>query len=173
MYCTICVAELRVDAQTNGLVTPQTQAESSIAASSIGTRPNIIHIIIDDIGYDDFSSYGSLYYKTPHIDALAKEGTILTNFYAPHGTCTPTRAAIMTGRYSPRVNDKTGLGVLFPTNTNGLDSSKEITFTRQLQKVGYATALVGKWHLGHLPKFLPLAHGFDSYVGIPYPNDHG
>ena len=80
LYCTICVAELRVDAQTNGLVTPQTQAESSIAASSIGTRPNIIHIIIYDIGYDDFSSYGSLYYKTQHIDALAKEGTRLTNF---------------------------------------------------------------------------------------------
>ena len=160
----MCLAQLRAGAQTNTQVSPQT---------SIGARPNIIHIIIDDIGYDDFSSYGSLYYKTPHIDALAKEGTRLTNFYAPHGTCTPTRAAIMTGRYSPRINDRTGLGVLFPSNTNGLDSSKEITFTKQLQKVGYATALVGKWHLGHLPQFLPLAHGFDSYVGIPYPNDHG
>ena len=160
----MCLAQLRAVAQTNAQVSTQ---------SSIGARPNIIHIIIDDIGYDDFSSYGSLYFKTPHIDALAKEGTRLTNFYAPHGTCTPTRAAIMTGRYSPRVNDRTGLGVLFPSNTNGLDSSKEITFARQLQKVGYATALVGKWHLGHLPKFLPPAHGFDSYVGIPYPNDHG
>jgi arylsulfatase A-like enzyme len=160
----MCLAQLRAVAQTNTQVSSQ---------SSIGARPNIIHIIIDDIGYDDFSSYGSLYYKTPHIDALAKEGTRLTNFYAPHGTCTPTRAAIMTGRYSPRVNDRTGLGVLFPTDTKGLDSSKEITFARQLQKVGYATALVGKWHLGHLPKFLPPAHGFDSYLGIPYPNDHG
>ena len=92
----MCLVELRVNAQTNALVSPQTQA-----ASSIGARPNIIHIIIDDIGYDDFSSYGSLYYKTPHIDALAKEGTILTNFYAPHGTCTPTRAAMATGRASP------------------------------------------------------------------------
>ena len=164
LCCTMCLAQLRAVAQTNTQVSSQ---------SSIGARPNIIHIIIDDIGYDDFSSYGSLYYKTPHIDALAKEGTRLTNFYAPHGTCTPTRAAIMTGRYSPRVNDRTGLGVLFPTDTKGLDSSKEITFARQLQKVGYATALVGKWHLGHLPKFLPPAHGFDSYVGIPYPNDHG
>ena len=164
LCCTMCLAQLRAVAQTNTQVSSQ---------SSIGARPNIIHIIIDDIGYDDFSSYGSLYYKTPHIDALAKEGTRLTNFYAPHGTCTPTRAAIMTGRYSPRVNDRTGLGVLFPTDTKGLDSSKEITFARQLQKVGYATALVGKWHLGHLPKFLPPAHGFDSYLGIPYPNDHG
>jgi len=164
LFCAMCLAQLHVGAQTN---------LQSISQTSIGVRPNIIHIIIDDIGYDDFSSYGSLYYKTPHIDALAKEGTRLTNFYAPHGTCTPTRAAIMTGRYSPRINDRTGLGVLFPSNTNGLDSSKEITFTKQLQKVGYATALVGKWHLGHLPQFLPLAHGFDSYVGIPYPNDHG
>jgi arylsulfatase A-like enzyme len=164
----MCLVQLSINAQTNAPITPQ-----MLTATSIGARPNIIHIIIDDIGYDDFSSYGSLYYKTPHIDALAKEGTRLTNFYAPHGTCTPTRAAIMTGRYSPRVNDRTGLGVLFPSNTNGLDSSKEITFTKQLQKVGYATALVGKWHLGHLPKFLPPAHGFDSYVGIPYPNDHG
>jgi arylsulfatase A-like enzyme len=168
MWHAICLVQLRVDAQSNAPITPQTHTAKSISA-----RPNIIHIIIDDIGYDDFSSYGSLYYKTPHIDALAKEGTILTNFYAPHGTCTPTRAAIMTGRYSPRVNDRTGLGVLFPTDTKGLDSSREITFTKQLQKVGYATALVGKWHLGHLPKFLPPAHGFDSYVGIPYPNDHG
>jgi arylsulfatase A-like enzyme len=164
----MCLVQLSINAQTNAPITPQ-----MLTATSIGARPNIIHIIIDDIGYDDFSSYGSRYYKTPHIDALAKEGTRLTNFYAPHGTCTPTRAAIMTGRYSPRINDRTGLGVLFPSNTNGLDSSKEITFTKQLQKVGYATALVGKWHLGHLPQFLPLAHGFDSYVGIPYPNDHG
>lgn len=160
LLCAIYLVQLSANAQT-------------YQATSIGARPNIIHIIIDDIGYDDFSIYGSLYYQTPHIDALAKEGTRLTNFYAPHGTCTPTRAAIMTGRYSPRINDRIGLGVLFPSNTNGLDSSKEITFTKQLQKVGYATALVGKWHLGHLPKFLPPAHGFDSYVGIPYPNDHG
>ena len=168
LWCALCLVQLRADAQTNAPITAQT-----LTTTINGLRPNIIHIIIDDIGYDDFSSYGSVYYKTPHIDALAKEGTRLTNFYAPHGTCTPTRAAIMTGRYSPRVNDRTGLGVLFPTNTNGLDSSKEITFTKQLQKVGYATALIGKWHLGHLPQFLPPAHGFDSYVGIPYPNDHG
>ncbi|NCW13413.1 MAG: hypothetical protein EBV82_09715 [Chitinophagia bacterium] len=127
LWCAICLVQLRADAQTNAPITAQT-----LTTTINGLRPNIIHIIIDDIGYDDFSSYGSVYYKTPHIDALAKEGTRLTNFYAPHGTCTPTRAAIMTGRYSPRVNDRTGLGVLFPTNTNGLDSSKEITFTKQL-----------------------------------------
>lgn len=150
------------------------QANTQTYAQTIAnSRPNILHIIIDDIGYDDFSSYGSKYYQTPNIDAIAKQGIRLTNFYAPHGTCTPTRAAIMTGRYSPRVNDRTGLNVLFPTDTKGLDSSKEICFTKQLQKAGYATALVGKWHLGHLPAFLPPAHGFDQYIGIPYPNDHG
>jgi arylsulfatase A-like enzyme len=136
-------------------------------------RPNIIHIIGDDIGYDDFSSFGSKYYHTPNIDKLGKEGVKITNFYAPHSTCTPSRAAFMTGRYAPRVNDRTGLGVLFPSDNIGLDSSKEITFTKQLKKLNYKTALFGKWHLGHLPQFLPAAHGFDEYLGIPYPNDHG
>ncbi len=136
-------------------------------------KPNIIHIIGDDIGWDDYSSFGSSYYQTPNIDQLAKEGVKLTNFYAPHSTCTPSRAACMTGRVAPRVNDRTGLGVLFPTATNGLDSAKEITFTKILQQHQYKTALFGKWHLGHLPQFLPAAHGFDEYLGIPYPNDHG
>ncbi len=136
-------------------------------------RPNIIHIVGDDIGWDDYSSFGSRYYSTPNIDRLAKEGVRLVNFYAPHSTCTPSRAAFMTGRVSPRVNDRTGLGVLFPTNTNGLDSSKEIAFTRILKQQQYKTALFGKWHLGHLPQFLPAAHGFDEFLGIPYPNDHG
>jgi arylsulfatase A-like enzyme len=136
-------------------------------------RPNIIHIVGDDIGWDDYASFGSTYYKTPQIDRLASEGVRLTNFYAPHSTCTPSRAAFITGRVAPRVNDRTGLGVLFPTATNGLDSAKEITFVKILQQQHYKTALFGKWHLGHLTKFLPVAHGFDEYLGIPYPNDHG
>lgn len=136
-------------------------------------KPNIIHIVGDDIGWDDYSSFGSTYYHTPQIDRLASEGVKLTNFYAPHSTCTPSRAAFMTGRVAPRVNDRTGLGVLFPTATNGLDSAKEITFVKILQQHQYKTALFGKWHLGHLPQFLPAAHGFDEYLGIPYPNDHG
>ena len=136
-------------------------------------KPNIIHIVGDDVGWDDLSSFGSTYYKTPNIDKLASECVRLTNFYAPHSTCTPSRAAFMTGRYSPRINDGNPLGVLFPSDTRGLDSAKEITFTKILQQNNYKTALFGKWHLGHLPQFLPLAHGFDVFLGIPYPNDHG
>jgi arylsulfatase A-like enzyme len=135
--------------------------------------PNIVHIIADDIGWDDFSAYGSRNYNTPHIDRLSKGGVLLTNYYAPHSTCTPTRAALLTGRYAPRVNNGTGLGVLFPSDTIGLDPKKETSFTVELKKKGYATALFGKWHLGHLQRFLPPAHGFDEFLGIPYPNDHG
>ncbi|BDD11445.1 arylsulfatase (plasmid) [Fulvitalea axinellae] len=135
-------------------------------------KPNIIHIMADDVGYDDIGIFGAKDIKTPNIDALAKKGKVFTNFYAPHGTCTPTRAAVLTGRYAPRVNDRQGLQVLFPTANTGLDP-KEITVTELLQKEGYATALYGKWHLGHLPQYLPTSQGFDLFLGIPYPNDHG
>lgn len=136
-------------------------------------KPNIIHILADDVGYDDIGCFGSKDIKTPNIDRMASDGMRFTDFYAPHGTCTPTRAAILTGRYAPRVNDGTGLPVLFPDSEIGLDTDKEITITELLQEQGYATALIGKWHLGHLPQFLPLQHGFDYFLGIPYPNDHG
>jgi arylsulfatase A-like enzyme len=104
---------------------------------------------------------------------MAARGMRFTDFYAPHGTCTPTRAAILTGRYAPRVNNGTGLPVLFPDSEIGLDTDLEITVTELLKEQGYATALIGKWHLGHLPQFLPGEHGFDYFLGIPYPNDHG
>ena len=136
-------------------------------------KPNIIHILADDVGYDDLSCYGSLDIETPNLDAMAASGMLFTNFYAPHGTCTPSRAAILTGRYAPRVNDGTGLPVLFPDSRIGLDTEKEITITELLKEQGYNTALVGKWHLGHLPQYLPGEHGFDYFLGIPYPNDHG
>lgn len=136
-------------------------------------KPNIIHIIGDDIGYDDIGCFGSADIKTPNLDRMAAEGMKFTDFYAPHGTCTPTRAAILTGRYAPRVNNGTGLPVLFPDSEIGLDTELEITVTELLQEQGYTTALIGKWHLGHLPEFLPGEHGFDYFLGIPYPNDHG
>ncbi len=136
-------------------------------------KPNIIHILADDVGYDDIGCYGSKDIKTPNLDRMAAEGMIFTDFYAPHGTCTPTRAAILTGRYAPRVNNGTGLPVLFPDSEIGLDTELEITITELLKEQGYSTALIGKWHLGHLPEFLPGEHGFDYFLGIPYPNDHG
>lgn len=137
------------------------------------TPPNIIHIIADDVGYDDIGCFGAKDIKTPYLDKLAAEGMKLTQFYAPHGTCTPSRAALMTGKYVARLNNGKGMRVLFPTDTTGLDGKTETTLAQILKKQGYTTGLFGKWHLGHLPKFLPPVHGFDSYLGIPYPNDMG
>jgi arylsulfatase A-like enzyme len=146
---------------------------TQILSAQVENKPNIIHIIADDVGYDDLSCYGSKDIKTPNLDDMAARGMRFTEFYAPHGTCTPTRAAILTGRYAPRVNNGTGLPVLFPDSEIGLDTDLEITVTELLKEQGYATALIGKWHLGHLPQFLPGEHGFDYFLGIPYPNDHG
>jgi arylsulfatase A len=134
-------------------------------------KVNIIHIIGDDVGYDDLSCFGSKDIRTPNLDALAKEGVRLTSFYAPAGTCTPSRAALLTGRYACRVQGCER--VLFPNDKMGIDASKEITIATLLRQQGYATALVGKWHLGCTPEHLPTNHGFDRYLGIPYPNDHG
>lgn len=135
--------------------------------------PNIIHIVMDDVGYDDLSCFGAKDIKTPNIDALAAQGMKFTDFYAPHGTSTPSRAALLTGRYSPRVNQGQGLYVLFPHSTTGLEDEDEVCIAEILKKQGYTTGLFGKWHLGHLPQYLPVVHGFDEFVGIPYPNDHG
>ena len=136
-------------------------------------RPNIIHIVMDDVGYDDLSCFGSPDIKTPNIDALAKQGIKFTDFYAPHGTSTPSRASLLTGRYAPRVNQGKGLAVLFPHSSTGLEDEEEVCLAEILKEQGYKTGLFGKWHLGHLPQYLPVVHGFDEFVGIPYPNDHG
>ncbi|MBM3222015.1 MAG: sulfatase [Candidatus Rokubacteria bacterium] len=131
--------------------------------------PNIVHVLADDVAWDDFSCYGSHDLVTPNIDRIASEGMRFTDFYAPSSTCTPSRAAILTGCYAQRV----GLPqVLFPNSEVGL-AEGEVTIAELLKGRGYATALVGKWHLGHLPQFLPTRHGFDLFFGLPYPNDHG
>jgi arylsulfatase A-like enzyme len=140
------------------------------AADAPGARPpNIVHIIGDDVGYDDLSCYGAPKIKTPNLDRLAAQGMRFTSFYAPSAICTPTRAALMTGCYAQRVGLQR---VLFPNDNIGLSDS-EITIAELLKTRGYATECIGKWHLGHAPQFLPTRHGFDSYLGIPYPNDHG
>lgn len=131
--------------------------------------PNIIHIVGDDIGFDDFSCFGSKVIATPHIDKIAKNGMKLTSFYAPHPYCTPSRAAILTGCYAQRVGCPK---VLFPNDKSGLHAS-ELTIANLLRRLGYRTGLIGKWHLGHLPQFQPTRFGFDLFFGIPYPNDHG
>jgi arylsulfatase A len=131
--------------------------------------PNIVFMLADDVGYDDIGCYGAKKIKTPNVDKLAKQGMRFTSYYAPHAVCTPTRAALMTGCYAQRV----GLpAVLYPQDNIGLNDS-ELTLAEMLKESGYSTAIIGKWHLGHLPQFLPTRHGFDYWFGLPYPNDHG
>ncbi|MFC4992434.1 sulfatase [Rubritalea tangerina] len=131
-------------------------------------KPNIILIFTDDQGYNDLSCFGSTTIKTPHIDTLAKEGTKLTSFYSPSPVCTPSRAGLLTGCYPKRVGLEKG--VLFPYSKRGLHP-EEVTIAEVLRSAGYATACIGKWHLGHHPPFLPTQQGFDYYYGIPYSND--
>ncbi|MBT3200423.1 MAG: sulfatase-like hydrolase/transferase [Phycisphaerales bacterium] len=143
-----------------------TQGMPALAADAKG-KPNFIIIFIDDQGYQDLGCFGSPNIKTPNIDKMAKDGMRFTDFYSAASVCTPSRAALMTGCYPERVGN---LGVLFPRNNTGLNP-EETTIAKMLKASGYATACVGKWHLGHLKEFLPTSHGFDSYYGIPYSND--
>jgi arylsulfatase A-like enzyme len=133
--------------------------------------PNIIVIFCDDLGYGDPGCYGHPTIRTPNIDRLAVEGQRWTSFYAAASVCTPSRAGLLTGRLPVRsgmASDRRR--VLFPDSEGGLPQS-EITIAELLRDRGYATACIGKWHLGHLPEHLPLNHGFDHYFGIPYSND--
>ena len=134
-------------------------------------KPNIIVIFADDMGYGDVGVFGHPTIKTPNLDRLAYEGQKWTNFYVAAPVCTPSRAGLMTGRLPIRsgmCSDQHR--VLFPDSKGGLPES-EITIASALKKADYSTAMIGKWHLGHLPAFDPNAHGFDYYFGIPYSND--
>ena len=137
-------------------------------------RPNIILINCDDLGYGDVGCYGSKVNKTPAIDRLAAEGMRFTDFYMVSPVCSPSRGGMMTGCIPPRIGfgEFNGCGVLFPGHAEGLNPS-EITVAKLLKQQGYATALVGKWHCGDQPEFLPTNHGFDTYFGIPFSNDMG
>jgi arylsulfatase A len=136
--------------------------------------PNIVLVNCDDVGYGDLGCYGSRDNDTPHLDRLAAEGTRFTDFYMASPVCSPSRGALLTGCYPPRIGfghfDR--LPVLFPGQRYGLDPA-ESTISSVLSDAGYATACVGKWHCGDQPPFLPTRHGFDSYFGIPYSNDMG
>src|SRR6516165_2864895 len=138
------------------------------AASEAATKPNFIVINIDDLGYADIAPFGSNN-RTPNLDRVAKEGRKLTCHYAAP-VCSPSRASLMTGCYPKRVLPIPH--VLFPGNDVGL-SPKEVTVAEVLKAEGYATAIVGKWHLGDQPEFLPNKQGFNLHFGLPYSNDMG
>lgn len=136
-------------------------------ATGAATRPpNIVMILCDDLGYGDVGSYGSAI-RTPNLDRMAADGIRFTNFLTANPVCSPSRAALLTGRYPTRVGVPR---VLFPKDSEGLPDT-EVTLAQALKARGYKSMCVGKWHLGHLPQFLPTNRGFDAYFGIPYSND--
>lgn len=136
--------------------------------------PNVILINCDDLGYGDLGCCGSTENSTPFLDSMAAEGVRFTDFYMASPVCSPSRGAMMTGCYPPRIGFGSfdGRGVLFPGSAEGLNPEEE-TIAGRLKKAGYATRIVGKWHCGDQPEFLPTRHGFDGYYGIPYSNDMG
>lgn len=129
--------------------------------------PNIVIIFMDDMGYADVGCFGAKGYQTPHIDKLAAGGRKFTNFHVAQPVCSASRMALMTGCYPNRVGIHGALG---PAAKHGIHEN-EMTIAELVKQKGYATAAVGKWHLGSLPPFLPTKHGFDEYYGIPYSND--
>lgn len=131
------------------------------------SKPNVILIFIDDMGYADVGCFGAEKIRTPNIDRLAKEGIKFTDFYSNCAVCSGSRAALLTGCHYQRLSIAP---VLFPRDRVGLNP-EEVTIAEMLKASGYATACVGKWHLGHQPNLLPTRQGFDSYLGIPYSND--
>ena len=146
---------------------------SGVGVAQERGQPNLIVIFCDDLGYGDLGCYGSEKNRTPNVDQLAKSGVKFTDFYSSSPVCTPSRSSLMTGCYARRVGmheDYTGHWVLIPRSRRGLNP-EELTIAEALKSAGYATACIGKWHLGDQPEHLPTKHGFDFYFGIPYSND--
>lgn len=135
-------------------------------------EPNFIIIFADDLGYGDLGCYGHPTILTPNLDKMASEGMRFTQFYVGAAVCTPSRAALLTGRLSIHTGMYGNRDVLFPNSAGGLPL-KEITIAEMLKTKGYATGIIGKWHLGAQPEFLPTQQGFDFYFGIPYSSDMG
>lgn len=161
---------------TAGLSGGCSHADTEVARENgSNPLPNFIIIYCDDLGYGDIGPFGSTVHRTPNLDRMAEEGIRLTSFYVTSGVCTPSRSSLLTGCYPRRVSmhkDTSDRWVLFPVAHKGLNPS-EVTLAEVLKERGYATAIVGKWHLGDQPPFLPTRQGFDSYFGIPYSNDMG
>src|SRR5438270_441106 len=134
------------------------------AAAEEARRPNVVIVFADDLGYGDLGCYGSKAIATPRLDRMAAEGARFTDFYVAAPFCSPSRASLLTGRYPARCGVPY---VLFPAEHTGLPPG-EITLAELLKERGYATACIGKWHLGWDRAFRPLAQGFDVFFGLPY-----
>lgn len=146
---------------SNVFLSPHIHAQNKM------NNPNIILILMDDMGYGDLSSYGALDITTPNIDKMASDGIRFTNYISPQAVCSASRAGLLTGCYPNRIGIS---GALMPNSEIGLNSS-EVTIAELVKQKNYATAIIGKWHLGDAKEFLPLQHGFDEYFGLPYSND--
>lgn len=140
-------------------------APQAVAAKK--KSPNVVLIFMDDMAYADIGPFGAKAYPTPHLDRMAKEGRKFTDFYVTQAVCSASRAGLLTGCYNVRVGI---FGALGPKSNNGLHAN-EVTLAELCKQKGYATAIYGKWHLGHHKQFLPMQHGFDDYFGLPYSND--
>ena len=138
-----------------------------MAVAAKNKSPNIVVIFMDDMAYADIGPFGATAYPTPNLDRMAKEGRKFSDFYVTQAVCSASRAGLLTGCYNVRVGI---FGALGPKSTQGLHKD-EVTLAEVCKQKGYATAIYGKWHLGHHKPFLPMQHGFDDYFGLPYSND--
>ena len=139
------------------------------AVTPVAAPPNVVLILADDLGYGDVGAFGARLIETPHIDRLARDGIRLTDFYASGNVCSPSRAGLLTGRYA--VRDGMAAGTVTVNDTHGLAPGTP-TIAEMLQRQGYRTALIGKWHLGHHQEAQrPNARGFDLFYGLLHPND--
>lgn len=162
--CPMRRCALRVAVFASFVVALNSHGANAQRQTSTAERPNVVFILTDDVGYGDIGSYGARDIRTPNIDRLARQGVKLTDFYAAP-TCTPTRAALITGRYQQRVRLERPLGSQGPSLQQGLAATGR-SLPQLLKNNGYATALIGKWHLGYKPEFSPNAHGFDHFYGF-------
>ena len=148
-------------------------ATLGLATAVMARSPNFVVILCDNLGYGDTEPFGSTVHRTPNLLRMAREGRKLTHFYTTAGVCTPSRASLMTGCLPQRVqmhwNDR-DRHVLRPVSPHGLHP-REVTIAEVLKSAGYRTRMIGKWHLGDQPEFLPTRQGFDSWFGIPYSDD--